>query len=435
MQSISITYINKNDNSKSISKVKWYALPGYLLFFMMLFVPTTYQPIKAILLAFCLFIITIGILVDRGKLNLHTDVLLWMVFYVLLGVFFIFIGVLRGAPGALRVSTVYVLWPIVFTLLIAGATKISVLKGIMQTLVIATIAIGIYSLSYIAWAWGWLPDALYIPLDMGQAIGFYKGFTEYNLYNISSLIFLVPFMLAIVLTWPKNQKPFGISKIFIWVGLILGLLLVLLSGRRALILVSLLSPVIILILSRFLPRQHGNKSGRLLTILGLVFFLLVIVFSLNLIFEINLYAVKEMFIQGFNFELDINALPRAEQFVALMEGWKEYPLLGAGHGAGVDYIRSVSQPWAYELSYVALLYQTGMIGFLLYGICICWILWRGIKLIKIGGFLGNSMLLILTGTICFLIANFTNPYLGKFDYMWVLFLPLMFINYGLLNKH
>ena len=29
-----------------------------------------------------------------------------------------------------------------------------------------------------------------------------------------------------------------------------------------------------------------------------------------------------MFIQGFNFELDINALPRAEQFVALMEAGK-----------------------------------------------------------------------------------------------------------------
>ena len=146
MQSISITYINKNDNSKSISKVKWYALPGYLLFFMMLFVPTTYQPIKAILLAFCLFIITIGILVDRGKLNLHTDVLLWMVFYVLLGVFHFYRAYYAEHYGALRVS-LYGPWPIVFTLLIAGATKISVLKGIMQTLVIATIAIGIYSLS------------------------------------------------------------------------------------------------------------------------------------------------------------------------------------------------------------------------------------------------------------------------------------------------
>ena len=53
-----------------------------------------------------------------------------------------------------------------------------------------------------------------------------------------------------------------------------------------------------------------------------------------------------MFIQGFNFELDINALPRAEQFVALMEGWKEYPLLGAGHGAGGIIYALVSQPLA-----------------------------------------------------------------------------------------
>ena len=49
--------------------------PGYALFFMMLFVPTTYQPIKAVLLATVLTLIGIGILM-RGRLHLHMSILL-----------------------------------------------------------------------------------------------------------------------------------------------------------------------------------------------------------------------------------------------------------------------------------------------------------------------------------------------------------------------
>lgn len=41
---------------------------------------------------------------------------------------------------------------------------------------------------------------------------------------------------------------------------------------------------------------------------------------------------------------------------------------------------------------------------------------------------GRLMLPLLVGLTCFLIANATNPYLLKFDYMWVIFLPLAIIN-------
>jgi hypothetical protein len=31
-------------------------------------------------------------------------------------------------------------------------------------------------------------------------------------------------------------------------------------------------------------------------------------------------------------------------------------------------------------------------------------------------------------------GNASNPYLEKFDYMWVVFLPIAFVNYWLLDK-
>lgn len=47
---------------------------------------------------------------------------------------------------------------------------------------------------------------------------------------------------------------------------------------------------------------------------------------------------------------------------------------------------------------------------------------------------GPWMLAVLTGVSGLLIANATNPYLAKFDFMWVLFLPLAIINRHLLEK-
>jgi hypothetical protein len=34
----------------------------------------------------------------------------------------------------------------------------------------------------------------------------------------------------------------------------------------------------------------------------------------------------------------------------------------------------------------------------------------------------------------FLIANATNPYLERYDYLWVIFLPIAFVNLSLLAK-
>jgi len=86
-------------------------LPGLLLFFMMMFVPTKYQMAKAVLLGLTLVFISGNILINKGKIRLHRTILLWMLFYIILGLFWILLGVTNNTPGALRVSTIYVLWP------------------------------------------------------------------------------------------------------------------------------------------------------------------------------------------------------------------------------------------------------------------------------------------------------------------------------------
>ena len=60
---------------------------AYLLFFMMLFVPTTYQTIKAALLLLVLSAITIHSL-KIGYLKLHSKIIFWTLFMMIVGILF-----------------------------------------------------------------------------------------------------------------------------------------------------------------------------------------------------------------------------------------------------------------------------------------------------------------------------------------------------------
>ncbi|MCL0081485.1 hypothetical protein M1N64_04580 [Peptococcaceae bacterium] len=247
---------------------RFFLIMAYVLFFMMLFVPTTYQPVKAVLLFMVLSGITLST-IARGRITLHPQILLWTLLMMTVGLSFMFWGFINYAPGALRVGTVHLLWPFVYTMLVAGAVSERVLTGLLKVLVLATIAIGLYGFSFILYAYGWLPEILYIPIDQGQAIGFYQGFVEFNLYSLASLLFLVPFIVGCLLVWSKNDA-MPISRLWLWIALFLGLLLVLLSGRRALLLVVAVSPFIALILRSFLPAEikHKNRKSVLRLILG-----------------------------------------------------------------------------------------------------------------------------------------------------------------------
>lgn len=420
--------------SGSLRRPGWGLRIGFLLFFLMLFTPTTYQSAKAVLLVLTLAAVAARAL-WRGRLALHRTILLWSLFLAAVGLVFIIRGVAHGAPGAVRVGTVYVLWPLVYTVLIAGVPSEAVLAGTFRVLVAATVAIGLYGFSYILHAARWLPDTLYLPIDQGQAIGFYEGYVEFNLYSLASLLFLVPFIVAALLTWPKSKTP--VSRLWLWTALILGVGLVTLSARRALLLVVGTSPIVALVLRRLLA-PHDRRASRKLVLHFLAIGAVAVAgigFFLHAVYGFTFAAVTDMFKQGFAFESYARALPRKEQFLNLMAEWSESPLLGAGHGAAAaGWLRSEESPWAYELSYVALLFHTGLVGFTAYAGGVVWILWKGLRVLRSGARLGLYVLPVLVGTICFLIANATNPYLEKYDYMWVIFLPLALVNVWLLQR-
>jgi O-antigen ligase len=116
-------------------------------------------------------------------------------------------------------------------------------------------------------------------------------------------------------------------------------------------------------------------------------------------------------------------IERKLQFDALFDGIKQSPIYGQGAGAAASYIRSESQPWAYELSYIALAFQYGIVGLFVYAAGPIFLIFSLAKYTRIHG-RNTFEFSLLAGFISFLIANGTNPYLAKFDYMWVIFIPV-----------
>jgi hypothetical protein len=141
---------------------------------------------------------------------------------------------------------------------------------------------------------------------------------------------------------------------------------------------------------------------------------------------------------GFDFSptaLEYGAIERNVQFHALLAGWMDSPLLGAGLGApAYGSIRSQLTPWNYELSYMALLYQIGLFGVAAYSAGIFWIYWTGVRVIRSGGHAAALMIPCLVGMTSVLIANATNPYLARYDGMYPIFFPVALINYWLQRR-
>ena len=123
---------------------------------------------------------------------------------------------------------------------------------------------------------------------------------------------------------------------------------------------------------------------------------------------------------------------RTDQISALLEGVLDTYGVGAGHGIGVDYIRSAIYPWRYEVLPLATLYRVGVIGtaiyasiFVVYGIAFTRNFYAG-TLREEDIYMGGGFVAALLGT-------FTNPYMESFIFQWMYFMPVLSI--GIVKLH
>ena len=106
-----------------------------------------------------------------------------------------------------------------------------------------------------------------------------------------------------------------------------------------------------------------------------------------------------------------------------MDDFFRHPIFGNGLGFVSKMVRDPAMPWAYELTYVKLLASFGIVGFFVYGIILFMLTINLIKKDKT-----KEIIPFIFSTIIMLIANFSNPYLTRFDNMWIIFIPLIIFN-------
>src|SRR5487761_652944 len=176
-------------------------------------------------------------------------------------------------------------------------------------------------------------------------------------YSLSSLIFLVPYLLAALVVYEEKRTPFLARKI-LWVAFLLGMAVALLSGRRALLIVIVLAPLLTWFFRAQLPIsiRAASRKQALTTLLGCMFLALSIGLYLGRTMNLNWQALQETVVGGLDGNFNRDAIPRAEQFDALLRGWETHPLFGHGLGSYTPELVRSNRVWEYELQYNLLLF-------------------------------------------------------------------------------
>ena len=405
---------------------------GLFFFWLMLVIPTTYQLERGMLLAILLIVSVIHMFYGEWKLD--RDIALLGLICVTSSLFFMTNGVLNNTPGAIHVGTVYVIWPLLFLFLVGSLNRPDQLFPFLYVVVIGGICAAIMGILIVTEGIGTFDLGLSSMLeDQGARLGIYEGAIAFNLFNMTTVIYSLPFLLAALLL-PVEYCPFkGGWVIITWIGLLSAIVVLIVSGRRAFWLIAAISPLVVLCFAKICRIRIRLIS--LLTTGSIIISCALIVLPF---FDVDLRSIWNNFTYGFEFPdvENVSAYTRYEQFFALIDGWMENPIFGAGHGASsTQWISSEDQPWAYELSYIALLFQTGIIGIAIYAGAVAWLYSACLKVMRKQPQTIKMLLPLLTGLTCFLVANATNPYFLKFDYLWTIFLPIAVLNSYLVSKN
>ncbi|MDB7100867.1 O-antigen ligase family protein [Enterococcus mundtii] len=381
------------------------------LLFLILFSPTIFQGVKLVLI---LFIISLYLITPLNKVRVNKSVLIWLFLYLATNYFFLILGSTRNSHVFNMLGSVYLIWPFVYALVFIFPLSLEKVKINIFTfsskvgIVLSLLTIYIY-FSYK----GIFPVISILDIFFPYNINSYGGYVSYFSPSITSFFFLIP--ITAIAIFNKNEKKNFLLNCF---SLFCMILCALLIGRRALILSTVLI-IFLYIIFKMLQRE--------LKITEFVKYL----FLFTLIFLLSSYIIDSFNLNLRIFNLDlisqISDGERHIQFVDLVNSWKKNPILGVGYGVNSEHvIRSYLVPGTYELSYVALLFQTGVIGFLIY---IALYLWLALKMMFL--YIRKKemeYLAVLLSYISIMIAHGSNPYITSFDGAWIIFFMLALIN-------
>ena len=387
-------------------------------FFLMLFMPMVFQGPRAILL----FVILLVSFRTNIKVYLYKEARIYWLLTYFVAIYAFVIGVFRNNVGLLPCTPFYLIWPLIFLYFIIRYNTTNRISVLLRTIIYGGMIVAFFNFILIINAFmlhiGFLSELGDVLLCKFNIV---EGFAEYFSPSANHLAYVIYFCVSLLLLKPQVLK---VKNKHLYLCIAISVIDILLSNRRALWLVIVMLPFILVTMLSFLPyhKKIIVKVGSITVFAG-IFVLGVMYYFLD--FE---YIIHEF---GTSFDFsgeDESNLERTLQGRSLWDDFLARPIFGGGLGLVSGYIRTPEGPWAYELTYNYTLAMVGIVGFFIYTIATSWIYFRSIKLSKLKIEYASLLIPQIMGLVAVLIISASNPYIVTFDFVWAIYLPVATIN-------
>lgn len=397
--------------ARSQTTERWVAGPAIMLIVAMATLVHAYLVVKVSLIAVLFLAFAVNVFLRRTGIVVYRRLVLFYLCIVVIGIVWAIVGLLHPSnyvQGVFDALRLYVVWSAGFALLYTVLRAGSSLQAMHRAICIAGIVIPL--LNFLA-LYDLFSGSGLIPASVRQElaleIGIGDGYVQLGSANISTMFVIAPYLLALQFRADADKATRTLTRI----ALVLSLVLVALSGRRALWIVVALTPGIIVLLSRL------TGSSRLMTAWGKRFLLICAAASVVGLSGIVILAdtgsesaAVTRLKEAFSSEDE-----RTVQRPYLIGAFRESAVFGSGFGGYAGYQRNEAKPWTYELTYHTMFFNLGIVGtgFLL--ALFSAYFFSVIRLLK--RFKSESAVPfgLLVGFCCLLLGAYSNPYLGGFD--------------------
>ncbi|WP_322750729.1 MULTISPECIES: hypothetical protein [unclassified Frankia] len=408
---------------------------GMACFIYVLLRPVSNNSILVSVLAAMGIIAAAACLLERRRIHpvLHPILYLQAIF----GAFGCFIGAINNAPGLTFGYLVYFVAPVVFWTFVR-VHDVRLLRLTFLSLAIGTTILSTVIVCYVGGQKGVIPQFVpeWVISGSDARVGFNDGGIEIRFLGLSTLAAAAPIWLASLFLAPNPIMPPIWLRIY---AATTSLVATLVGGRQAIIINVALTPVMLWACSRLLGRS--GSRGRYRPVYALVSAMAIIVVA-YLGVNHGLFR-SAAFTSAFRDARNIvvgesgdtaassTVTIRIEEQRQLLDAWASSPVTGQGFGAVIKgYSRNDARPWNFELQYLMLLFQTGLVGaLLLAGIAGSAVaaMRRAVR-VATGPEMVDMAVIATVGAVSMLLANISNPYLQAPGHMWAVYLPLAVAN-------
>lgn len=381
-----------------------------VVFSTVLFFPSSYPILKLLLFVF----FGICILSEIQFKNIYIGINMVLVYLILavIGLLVTLISLaLVGSHGGevgIRLLFLSVIFYFSFAVFLVVDNKR--FYWVIDAIYLSSLMVSVNAISYVSFNLVGLNYPLEF-LDLDYRFGnSSSGLFAYSTNNLPLLMFTIPFMVSFNFLSKDVDK---VKKIILTLSLICALI----SLRSAVILVSFLSFLIVFVVRR-----------KFFLLLFLFFSSVVIVSVINVFFTEIIDTYLELKVNAFLSGDDQRFL----QYIYWSDLISNSPFFGHGIGSSFASGGDIVNPYGYELTYMMLISEIGLIPigiyFLLFAFVLVGLIIRFYRS-RIKGFVFDSSVFfsIALGMFMFLLASMTNGYLMKLGFLWVIFIPITYL--------